>query len=30
VLAIGGLALIWIVMIPGVVLFVRRLRRREI
>lgn len=30
VLAIGGLALIWIVMIPGVVLFVRQLRRRAI
>ncbi|MFN0251130.1 MAG: PepSY domain-containing protein [Kofleriaceae bacterium] len=27
ILAISGLALIWIVMIPGVVLFVRRLRR---
>jgi uncharacterized iron-regulated membrane protein len=27
ILAIGGLALIWIVLVPGVVLFVRRLRR---
>lgn len=27
VLAIGGLALIWAVVIPGLVLFVRRLRR---
>lgn len=27
ILAVGGLVLIWIVMIPGVVLFVRRLRR---
>jgi uncharacterized iron-regulated membrane protein len=27
ILAIGGLALIWVVMVPGIVLFVRRLRR---
>lgn len=27
ILAVGGLALIWVVMIPGIVLFVRRLRR---
>ena len=28
ILAVGGLVLIWIVMIPGLVLFVRRIRRR--
>jgi uncharacterized iron-regulated membrane protein len=27
-LAVGGLALIWVVMVPGLVLFVRRLRKK--